>query len=86
MKDTKEVKKFKLKFTLFVLLVDATTVILTYYIMPIIQGFPPNAENIEFQKTVLPVIHIQQYLIVFILGASIHLFHSNFWWKKFMHT
>ena len=82
MKDTKEVKKFKLKFTLFVLLVDATTVILTYYIMPIIQGFPPNAENIEFQKTVLPVIHIQQYLIVFILGASIHLFSFKFLMKK----
>ena len=82
MKDTKEVKKFKLKFTLFVLLVDAITVILTYYIMPIIQGFPPNAENIEFQKTVLPVIHIQQYLIVFILGASIHLFSFRILMKK----
>ena len=46
MKNTKEVKKFKLKFTLFVLLVDAITVILTYYIMPIIQEFPPNSENI----------------------------------------
>ena len=85
MKNTKEVKKFKLHFTLFVLIVDAITVILTYYIMPIIQGFPPNAENIEFQKTVLPVIHIQQYLIVFVLGASIHLFSFNILMKK-IHT
>lgn len=82
MKSTKEVKKFKFKFTLFVLLVDAITVIITYYIMPIIQGFPPNSENIEFQKTVLPVTHIQQYLIVFVLGATIHLFSFNILMKK----
>lgn len=82
MKNTKEVKKFKLKFTLFVLLVDAITVVLTYYIMPIIQGYPPNSENIAFQKTVLPVIHIQQYLIVFALGVVIHLFSFNILMRK----
>lgn len=82
MKNTNEVKKFKLKFTLFVLLVDAITVVLTYYIMPIIQGYPPNSENIAFQKTVLPVIHIQQYLIVFALGVVIHLFSFNILMRK----
>lgn len=82
MKNTKEVKKFKLHFTLFVLLVDAITVILTYYIMPIIQGFPPNSENIEFQKQVLPVIHIEQYMIAFALGAGIHIFSFDILMKK----
>lgn len=82
MKNTKEVKKFKLHFTLFVMLVDALTVILTYYIMPIIQGFPPNSENIEFQKTVLPVIHIEQYLIAFAIGATIHIISFDILMKK----
>ena len=40
-KDTKEVKKFRWKFTLMVLIVDAIAVVLMYFIMPLVQNFPP---------------------------------------------
>ena len=49
-KDTKEVKKFRWKFTSMVLIVDAIAVILIYFIMPLVQNFPPLSEDFAFQR------------------------------------
>ena len=73
MKNTKEVRAFKWKFRFLVIIVDFITVLLTYYIMPLVQGFPPNSENLAFQKEVLPFTHIEQYMVVFALGITAHL-------------
>ena len=81
MKDTKEVKSFKRKFIWLVSIIDAITVILTYNIMPLVQGFPPNSEDLAFQSAVLPVTHIQQYIIVFFIGITVHLLTFKFLMK-----
>lgn len=73
LKSTKEVRSFKRKIIILVILVDFITVLLSYYIMPLVQGFPPNSENLAFQREVLTITHIQQYMIVFILGVLVHL-------------
>lgn len=73
-KHTKELKNFQFKFILMVLLLDAIAVVLTYFIMPLVQNFPPLSENFAFQEEVQPLTHIQQYTVVYIIGVSIHLF------------
>ena len=69
---TKKLTNFKLKFLLMVLLVDAITVILLYFIMPLVQNFPPFSENIAFQSQLEELTHIQQYIIAYILCISVH--------------
>ena len=70
-KETNNVKKkvtnFKLKFLLMVLVVDAVAVCLVYYIMPLVQNFPPYSETIAFQKELPELTHIQQYMIAYVL-------------------
>ena len=73
-RDTKEVKKFRWKFTSMVLIVDAIAVILIYFIMPLVQNFPPLSEDFAFQRDVQVLTHIQQYTVAYIFGISIHLF------------
>ena len=65
MKDVKQVKKLKLKVYTFVTLVDLIVAISMYIIMPIAQNYPPFSENIDFQKQVEAVTHIQQYMFLF---------------------
>ena len=55
-----------------VLVVDAITVILLYFIMPLVQNFPPLSENIAFQEQLEELTHIQQYIIAYILCISVH--------------
>ncbi len=69
----KNLKKSKIKFNITIVLIDLITVILTYYIMPIVQSFPPLSEDFGFQEKVQVLTHVQQYTIVFILGITIHL-------------
>lgn len=69
----KELKNAKIKFTIGIILIDLITVIITYFIMPTIQNFPPLSEDFEFQKIVQPLTHIQQYTIVFFIGITVHL-------------
>ncbi len=73
-KHTKEQKKLKLKFILMVLTIDLFAVVITYFIMPLVQNFPPLSEDFAFQDSVQSLTHIQQYSIVYIIGTSIHLF------------
>ena len=68
----KKLTNFKLKFLLMVLVVDAITVILLYFIMPLVQNFPPLSENIAFQEQLEELTHIQQYIIAYILCISVH--------------
>lgn len=72
-KNTKELKNLKLKFIAMILVIDLIAVILCYFIMPLVQNFPPLSENFAFQREVQPLTHIQQYTIVYILGVSVHL-------------
>ena len=70
---TKEFKNFKLKFILMICLIDAISVILIYFIMPLVQNFPPLSENFAFQREVQTLTHIQQYTVVYIIGVTVHL-------------
>ena len=69
----KVLKRAKIKFNIYIILIDLIAVILTYYIMPIIQNFPPLSENFEFQRKVQTLTHVQQYIVVFFIGVTIHL-------------
>lgn len=73
-KDTKEVKKFKATFVMMVLGIDAIAVVLIYFIMPLVQNFPPLSEDFAFQRDVQVLTHVQQYMVAYIIGISIHLF------------
>ena len=73
-KYTKEVKNFRLKFILMVLCLDAVAVVLIYFIMPLVQNFPPYSEDFAFQREVQTLTHVQQYLVAYLIGISIHLF------------
>ena len=66
-------KKSKKIFNISIILIDLITVVLTYFIMPIVQNFPPLSEDFGFQELVQPLTHIEQYSIVFVLGITIHL-------------
>jgi signal transduction histidine kinase len=79
---TKELKNFKLKFISMILIVDLIAVVLVYYIMPLVQNFPPLSENFAFQNEVQPLTHIQQYTVVYILGVIVHLFSFSILMKK----
>lgn len=81
-KSTKELKNFKRKFTLMILILDAIAVVLSYFIMPLVQNFPPLSENFAFQEEVQKFTHIQQYSVVYIIGISVHLFSFKLLMKK----
>ena len=73
-KNTKEVKKQKLKFFGLVVIADFIAVMISYLIMPLAQNFPPYTENFAFQDAVQPLTHIQQYAIALIIGVCLHMF------------
>lgn len=73
-KNTKEVKKQKLKFFGLVVIADFIAVMISYLIMPLAQNFPPYTENFAFQDAVQPLTHIQQYTIALIIGVCLHMF------------
>ena len=81
-KSTKELKLFKLKFISTILVVDLITIILVYFIMPLVQNFPPLSEDFAFQKEVQQVTHIQQYAIVYLISITIHLTSFKLLMKK----
>lgn len=75
--NTKEVKKMKLRLYILIILVNLILIFVTYKIMPIIQNYPPNSENIEFQKSVEKLSHVEQYIMIFVVGTAIHIFTLN---------
>ncbi len=81
-KNIKVLKNSKIKFSLSIILIDLIMVIITYFIMPIIQNFPPLSEDFGFQEKVQILTHIEQYTIVFILGVTIHLISFKIIMKK----
>lgn len=60
-----------------VLILDLIAVVLIYFIMPLVQNFPPLSEDFAFQEEVQPLTHVQQYTIVYIIGVTIHLLSFN---------
>lgn len=75
--NTKEVKKMKLRLYILIILVNLILIFVTYKIMPIIQNYPPNSESIEFQKSVEKLSHVEQYIMIFVVGTAIHIFTLN---------
>lgn len=75
--NTIEVKKMKRRLYLLIILVNLILIFVTYKVMPIIQNYPPNSENITFQKSVEQFSHIEQYLMIFIIGTAIHIYTLN---------
>ena len=56
-----------------ILTVDFIAFIIVYFMMPLIQNFPPLSENLMFQKEVQSFTYIQQGSIAYIIGIAIHL-------------
>lgn len=75
--DTIEVKKMKRRLYTLIVLVNLILIFVTYKVMPIIQNYPPNSENIAFQKSVEQFSHVEQYLMIFVIGTAIHIFALN---------
>lgn len=81
-KPTKDIFLYKLKFALLVIFADFLAVVVCYFIMPLIQNFPPYTENLAFQEKVQVLTHIEQYAVALILGVSIHLISFSLLTKK----
>ena len=77
-----EVKKYKLKFFLLVCIADLIAVIMSYFIMPLVQNFPPHTENFAFQDAVQVLTHVQQYTIAFFMGITLHTISFNILMRK----
>lgn len=72
MKDTKQVKKLKIKFLFFLGLINLIVIICTYIIMPIMLNYPPYAkDDFQFQNEIESLNHLQQYTLLFILATTI---------------
>ena len=75
--NTTEVKKMKLRLYTLIVFVNLILIFVTYKVMPIIQNYPPNSENIAFQKSVEKLSHVEQYIMIFVVGTAIHIFTLN---------
>ena len=75
--NTIEVKKIKKRLYMLIVLVNLILIFVTYKLMPIIQNYPPNSESIAFQKSVEQFSHIEQYLMIFIIGTAIQIYTLN---------
>lgn len=80
--NTTEVKKMKLRLYTLIIFVNLILIFVTYKVMPIIQNYPPNSENIAFQKSVEKLSHVEQYIMIFVVGTAIHIFTLNKSLKK----
>ena len=74
---TTELKKMKLRLYTLIIFVNLILIFVTYKVMPIIQNYPPNSENIAFQKSVEKLSHVEQYIMIFVVGTAIHIFTLN---------
>lgn len=75
--NTTEVKKMKLRLYTLIIFVNLILIFVTYKVMPIIQNYPPNSENIAFQKSVEKLSHVEQYIMIFVVGTAIYIFTLN---------
>lgn len=75
--NTTEVKKMKLRLYTLIIFVNLILIFVTYKVMPIIQNYPPNSENIVFQKSVEKLSHVEQYIMIFVVGTAIYIFTLN---------
>ena len=73
MKSVKEVKKMKRNVYAFVIIIDIIVAIALSIVMPIVQNYPPYSEEIEFQKQVETLTHIQQYVIILCCVVATHI-------------
>lgn len=76
--DIKKLKEYRIEFYIGVIFIDLFVVLFTYFLMPIVQNFPPLGENFGFQKLVQPITHIGQYTIIFVIGIFVHFISFKF--------
>lgn len=81
-RNTKQTNIFRNKLIISIVIMGMIFIVLTYFIMPEIQGFPPYSENLEFQEKVQTLTHIEQYTIVFIVGFGIQIILINYLFKR----
>ena len=74
---TVQVKGLKRKLYFWLILINLILIFCTYKIMPVIQNYPPNSENMGFQKSVEQFSHVEQYIMIFIIGTSIQILTLN---------
>lgn len=77
MKKSMEIVSIKRKLYFLLILINLILIFVTYKVMPIIQNYPPNSENIAFQKSVEALSHVEQYCLIFILGTGLELIALN---------
>lgn len=70
---TKKLKEYKFKFVTMILIVDLIAIIIVYFMMPLIQNFPPLSGSLIFPKEMQSLTYIQQSSIAYIIGVTIHL-------------
>ncbi len=80
-KTHKEVKKFKFKFYALIFLADLIAVVISYYVMPLVQNFPPYTEDFAFQDAVQVLTHVQQYTVALVFGVILHALSFKFLMK-----
>lgn len=78
----KDVKILKQKLYTFVIVLDLIVSILFYFIMPIVQSYPPFSEDVQFQKQIEGITHIGQYTIMFFAVSIIHILCMRVLFKK----
>lgn len=81
-KQTKQLKQFKRTFIESIVIIDFITIALLYLIMPIIQGYPPYTENFAFQQKVQTLTHVEQYIIVLLIGIAMTLVAMKLYMKN----
>lgn len=77
MKNEIKLKNIKMKLYFLLILINIILLFVTYKVMPIIQNYPPNSENIVFQKSVEALSHVEQYSLIFIIGTGLELLALN---------
>ena len=78
MKESIEIVSIKRRLYFLLILINLILIFVTYKIMPIIQNYPPNSENIAFQKSVETLSHVEQYCLIFVLGTGLEIMALNF--------
>ena len=81
-KTHKEVKKFKFKFFALIFLADLIAVVISYFVMPLVQNFPPYTEDFAFQDAVQVLTHVQQYTVALVFGVILHTLSFKFLMKN----
>ena len=60
------------------ILLEVVVTMLMSFLVPKLSNYPPNSENMEFQKQIEPLTHNMQYLLLGSLGIILYIFFVRF--------